>query len=206
MKKLPAMSACLLGPLESRANANYDVYSKKALDYLIKSGDSSGNTLLPQSIERTTILDSYLKSYLEKTSGPVKILNIGCGLCTRIFRFDDFDVEWTQVDNQEVLDVRKEVFPKLKKDSLIAADLNDWVPNTFFDLTIAEGIFMYLPIKTVRRFMVGRVFFDVWGCNRVDKPSSGNWFYDPKDWVFKIKRKNPIWKVEKDAWVLDVES
>ena len=117
----------------------------------------------------------YLADYPDAT-----VLHVGCGMDSRIFRVEpSASVQWFDVDYPDVIDLRRQLFPKREalhagQYRLIGAPLNDlrWlddVPQDRPALFIAEGVLMYLSEAEVKallnavtvHFPGGQMIFDV---------------------------------------------
>jgi methyltransferase (TIGR00027 family) len=78
------------------------------------------------------------------------VLHLGCGLDSRVFRLDPGPgVRWFEVDQPEVVALRRRVYPARAGCELVAASVTDpaWleaVPTDAPVLLVAEGLTMYL--------------------------------------------------------------
>jgi len=114
----------------------------------------------------------YLADHPEAT-----VLHVGCGMDSRVFRVDPpASVRWFDVDYPDVIDLRRQLFPKRDTYHLIGAPLSDlrWldeVPRDRPGLLVAEGVLHYMSETEVKallnavvaHFPGGQLIFDI--CN-----------------------------------------
>ncbi|MCI2419404.1 class I SAM-dependent methyltransferase [Saccharopolyspora sp. K220] len=120
-----------------------------------------------------------LDRWAEEAIRPeMTVLHLGCGLDSRFERVDPpAGVEWYDIDQPDVIDLRKRLFPESPHrhtiaSSVTAPDLLDDIPGDRPVLMIAEGLTMYLSesdgIALLRRitehFPSGELLFDAFSC------------------------------------------
>jgi O-methyltransferase involved in polyketide biosynthesis len=105
------------------------------------------------------------------------VLQVGCGMDSRAFRVNPpAGVEWFDVNYPDVIDLRRQLFPKQDAYHLIGAPLEnlrwlDEVPRDRPGLLVAEGVLHYLSETEVKallnavvaHFTGGQMIFDI--CN-----------------------------------------
>lgn len=103
---------------------------------------------------RTEIIDDWARDYLAKYPDAT-VINLGCGLDTRLSRIDNGRVRWYDIDFPEPLDLRREFLPETDRSKMIAGSATD--PKTFdlippaeHVLIIAEGMCMFLTEDEMR--------------------------------------------------------
>jgi O-methyltransferase involved in polyketide biosynthesis len=88
------------------------------------------------------------------------VIHLGCGLDSRYTRVDDGNVEWYDLDMQEVIDLRKNFYEETDKYHMIASSVTNlrWletIPSRGrATMVIAEGLMMYLTEEEVRTLML----------------------------------------------------
>jgi O-methyltransferase involved in polyketide biosynthesis len=117
--------------------------------------------------------DEWLKEFLAR-HGDAVVLNLGCGLDTRVSRIDpSAAVRWFDVDFPEVIDLRRKFYTDSSNYTMTAASLIEerWlaeIPNDLPAGIVAEGVFEYLTVEDVKAllhrltsyFAEGQVIFD----------------------------------------------
>jgi len=58
---------------------------------------------------RAKLIDSFVRDFLSKNSGSVA-LHLGCGLDSRYNRIENSNVDWYDVDFEEVIDIRRHFY------------------------------------------------------------------------------------------------
>ncbi len=110
---------------------------------------------------RTEILDEAARTFaLRHPDGWV--VNLGAGLCTRIFRLRDASLRWIDVDASAVLDLRRSLLRLPPHCHLVAGSALDAAWRTEARslagdrpvLIIAEGLLQYLTSAEVHRLVV----------------------------------------------------
>jgi O-methyltransferase involved in polyketide biosynthesis len=108
---------------------------------------------------RTAILDEQTRRFVASRAGAV-VVNLGAGLCTRLFRVDDGNVRWIDVDLPEVIALRAQLVPAHDRSRAIARSvLDDTWTAAIGDiegrpvLFIAEGLLQYFDVRDVARLL-----------------------------------------------------
>lgn len=153
------------------------LYDKKAeeivqlIDYDFDKIKNFGNKLM---VLRAKQFDVWLKDFLN-THSDVTVLNLGCGLDTRISRVDPpSTVRWFDLDFPEVIKIRKLFYSTQEGYEMISSSVTDfnWLENIPKDkpvMILAEGILEYLTEVDVQAlltrltndFPYGQMAFDV---------------------------------------------
>lgn len=103
---------------------------------------------------RTEILDEAINEFLAENPDSV-IVNLGCGLDTRVDRVDNGKVQWYDLDLPETIDVRRKFFKENRRYKFISKSVLDfdWVNEIVKGkktLFIAEGLFNYFSEEHVK--------------------------------------------------------
>jgi O-methyltransferase involved in polyketide biosynthesis len=126
------------------------------------------------TVLRAKQLDEWLRAFL-KTNPQGVILNLGCGLDTRITRIHpSADVSWFDVDYPEVIALRQQFYANHDGYTMIGSSVTDaqWfasIPKTRPVMIIAEGLLEYLTAEEVQTLLTrltdafphGEIAFDV---------------------------------------------
>jgi O-methyltransferase involved in polyketide biosynthesis len=126
------------------------------------------------TVLRAKQLDEWLREFL-KANPQAVVLNLGCGLDTRITRINPSpDVSWFDVDYPEVIALRENFYANRDGYTMIASSVTDaeWlaaIPKTRPVMIIAEGVLEYLMEDEVQTlftrltdaFPHGEIAFDV---------------------------------------------
>ncbi len=126
------------------------------------------------TVLRAKQLDEWLRTFLKANPEGV-ILNLGCGLDTRITRINPSpDVSWFDVDYPEVIALRQQFYANQDGYTMIGSSVTDaqWlatIPNTRPAMIIAEGLLEYLTEDDVQTLLTrltdafphGQIAFDV---------------------------------------------
>jgi O-methyltransferase involved in polyketide biosynthesis len=106
---------------------------------------------------RAKLIDNLVNDMLLKRNRST-VIHLGCGLDSRYNRINNSDVDWYDVDFQEVIDIRKHFYKETDKYHLIGSSVteSEWIAKIPKAkdryIVIAEGLFMYLKedeIKTL---------------------------------------------------------
>lgn len=109
-------------------------------------------------IARTLLLDRMVKVYIEKNPN-LTVVNIACGMDTRVYRLDNGKLRWYNLDLPETIEVRRHFFEENGRISTIAKSAMDdsWArevePTEEQVLVIIEGLTMYLCETDVRKIL-----------------------------------------------------
>ncbi|MCF7954941.1 MAG: class I SAM-dependent methyltransferase [Phycisphaerae bacterium] len=103
---------------------------------------------------RTEILDEVTHKFLDENPRSV-VVNLGCGLDTRVHRVDNGQVLWYELDLCECIEIREKFFQETDRIKFIAKSVLDfsWVaeiPKDRKALFIAEGLFNYFCEEDVK--------------------------------------------------------
>lgn len=106
---------------------------------------------------RTEILDEAIKKFLAENPDSV-VVNLGCGLDTRVDRVDNGRVQWYDLDLPETIDIRKMFFKENGRNKFISKSVLDfeWVNDIVKGkktLFIAEGLFNYFSEENVKKIL-----------------------------------------------------
>ena len=179
-------SRAALGTLNSRAVLG-EVYAKKFTDYLTKLNlvkDYADFSFAP-AILRGYIYDKWIGDIIKDTPN-LKVLNLGCGFCTRYFWIKNGLVEWTDADLPEIINLREgsglhpadDVF---HKHLILDANKMDLSLLSEYDLVIAEGLLCYFDKVKAMEIIAGckHIICDVVGKERLlTLSSTQKWKYD----------------------------
>lgn len=143
---------------------------------------------------RSRAFDRYVEDFARRNPSPV-IINLGCGLDTRMSRVKSAGLEWYQIDLPAVIELRKEILPPRTDEQLIASSVLDfsWMekvrPGNRPVLVCAEGLFMYLDAEGVRNLLLelGRNYP---GCELIAEVFS-------LKWVKRLQSRYMQWKFRK---------
>jgi O-methyltransferase involved in polyketide biosynthesis len=129
---------------------------------------------------RAKQLDGWVREFL--TANPeATVLNLGCGLDTRVFRIDPPPtVHWYDVDFPEVIELRKQLYPVRHDYEVVASSATDpkWleqVPKDRPVMVVGEGFVQYLTedeaieffTRIVKGFPSGQFIFDAYSKSTV---------------------------------------
>lgn len=133
------------------------VEAVKVLDYDFSSADR--DMLMSKGvIARTLLLDRMVKAYIDKYP-DITVVNIACGMDTRVYRLDNGKLRWYNLDLPETIEVRRRFFEENGRISTIAKSAMDesWAtevePTEEKVLVIIEGLTMYLCETDVQKIL-----------------------------------------------------
>lgn len=130
-------------------------FSKAAGDSVMSSG----------VIARTIVLDELVKGFIAQNP-DCTVVNIACGLDTRVYRVDNGRITWYNLDLPEVIAMRKQIFQENGRIFSISgsAITDSWTEKVKIRgkmLFIIEGLTMYLTSEEVEQLLcVIRECFD----------------------------------------------
>ncbi|MHC6180965.1 class I SAM-dependent methyltransferase [Clostridium sp. JNZ X4-2] len=141
------------------------------IDYDFEKVSHFGNEIM---VIRAKQLDTWLEEFIKKHPDAT-ILNLGCGLDTRIARINPpSTVNWFDLDFPEVIELRKYFFTNLEGYRMISSSVTElnWLEQIQRNqptMIIAEGILEYLSEGEVKKllnrltsyFPQGQIAFDV---------------------------------------------
>lgn len=138
-------------------------YDKKAIE-MVKQLDydfsrAEKDTAMSSGvIARTILLDRMVGTFLEENPDAT-VVNIACGLDTRVYRLDNGQVRWYNLDLPEVIEIRQRFLDEQGRISMIAKSAMDesWAAEiedpTGKVLVVIEGLVMYLTETDVRKIL-----------------------------------------------------
>lgn len=172
MNHLQGIPESMLIPLAARASeTNHaqpiikDKVSKEifdSLDYPFDNLMKSSTTQLGISI-RTFILDNFVKNFVTYSKKPF-IINIGCGLDTRLKRLNLDTLPWIDIDVPEAITIRSQFFRETAYNKMFPKSMLDynWIDmvkkHKYFNkecdiLIIFEGVLMYFDEETISQLL-----------------------------------------------------
>jgi len=124
---------------------------------------------------RAKHFDGWTREFISAHQG-VTVLNLGCGLDSRVFRIDPpADVHWYDIDLPDVIDLRRSLYPERNGCLLIGSSVTDpgWLESIPGDrpvIVVAEGLLQYLSEQDVitlfsritGKFPEGQFIFDAY--------------------------------------------
>ncbi|WDM03064.1 class I SAM-dependent methyltransferase [Alicyclobacillus cycloheptanicus] len=142
------------------------------LEYPFERFSSYGNGNV--MVVRAKQMDAWVSDFL-KAHPLATVLNLGCGLDTRVSRINPpASVEWFDVDYPEVIEVRKRFYANRAGYTMVASSItaSDWlqrIPQNKPVMVVAEGVLEYLTQDEVQslfrrithHFEHGQMVFDV---------------------------------------------
>ena len=104
---------------------------------------------------RSAVFDEWLKRQMTALPNAV-ILQIGCGMDSRITRVGTAHHKWYDVDFPEVIEERKRYFTESADYRMLVGDARDctWlaaIPETKAAIVVMEGVSMYLTVEEMRK-------------------------------------------------------
>ena len=187
--EIDKVSQTLLTTLMSRANSG-DAWARQAADFFTERGltHKYTNYVFEPALIRTDLMDKMVDKII-RGNDYKKILNIGCGFCSRYWRIGDNNpgIEmWVDSDKLPVLTLRNEFDPPKNKHIYLEWDMNEGlIELDYFDLVIAEGSLMYLDKEFAKAIISNckHILFDVLGGARGIKLGTyQKWLYNPSEW------------------------
>lgn len=133
--------------IEMVAQLDYD-FSKAEKDAPMSSG----------VIARTILLDRMVGGFIQENPDGT-VVNIACGLDTRVYRLDNGQIRWYNLDLPEVIDIRRRFLDEQGRISTIAKSAMDesWAAEVEEPkgktLVIMEGLTMYLTGADVKKIL-----------------------------------------------------
>ncbi len=129
---------------------------------------------------RAKHFDGWTREFIAAHQG-VTVLNLGCGLDSRIFRIDPLpDVRWFDVDLPDVIDLRRSLYPERNGCVIIGSSVTgpgwlDSIPADLPVIVVAEGLLQYLSEQDVitlfsritGKFPKGQIIFDAYNRNMI---------------------------------------
>ncbi len=137
-------------------------YDAKAVEIIEKIdydfGDASKDAAMSGGvIARTLVLDELVKDFVDKNP-DCTVVNIACGLDTRVYRMDNGRISWYNLDLPETIAVRNQIYQEKGRISTIGASVLDseWASQVTARgkmLFIIEGLSMYLSADEVSKML-----------------------------------------------------
>lgn len=124
-------------------------------DFTLASKDAAMSSGV---LARTILLDRMVGDFL-RSEPEATVINIACGLDTRVYRLDNGRVRWYNLDLPEVLQIRRRLLEETGRISTIACSAMDerWAgevqPSAGRVLVVVEGLVMYLTEADVRQIL-----------------------------------------------------
>ena len=115
-------------------------------------------TMMQTLFARTILLDQMVGAFLEEHPDAT-VVNIACGLDTRVYRLDNGQVRWYNLDLPEVIDIRRRFLNEHGRISMIAKSaMNESWAEEIEDptgevLVVIEGLVMYLTEADVKKIL-----------------------------------------------------
>lgn len=141
---------------------NHKFYDSKAVEIVEKidydfSKAQKDTTMSSGVIARTLVFDELVKEFIDKNP-DCTVVNIACGLDTRVYRMDNGKITWYNLDLPETIAVRDQIYQEKGRISTIGASVLDqsWVGHVTVRgkmLFIIEGLSMYLSAEEVSRML-----------------------------------------------------
>ncbi len=113
-------------------------------------------------IARTVMLDRMVNAFLEQHPNAV-VVNLGAGFDNRFARVDNGQILWFDLDLPDSIAARKKAFEPRDRVTMIAGSIleEDWCAQIQAALKnqkgpalfLAEGLFMYLTLEEIGRFL-----------------------------------------------------
>lgn len=131
-------------------------------DFSLAEGDSAMSNGV---IARTIVFDELVKEFIDKNP-ECTIVNIACGLDTRVYRMDNGRITWYNLDLPETIDVRNQIYGEKGRISTVGTSVLDskWadeIKERGRMLFIIEGLSMYLtPEENAKMLEIIRDNFD----------------------------------------------
>lgn len=129
----------------------------------------------PAHTIRAKLGDRLIRDFAALHDRPIRVLSLGEGLETQLWRVDDGRMDWVTLDLPEGIALRRRLLPAHPRNRMIAASAftpEDWISEIGTDLPCfvsAAGLLMYAPdAMTVTRLLTalaaglpgGQVYFD----------------------------------------------
>lgn len=172
--KLEGVPETMLQTLYARAaysqKPNHKFYDAKSIeivsqmDYDFSKAEKDA-AMSAGVIARTLLLDRMVGDFVrENPSGTV--INLACGLDTRVYRVDNGRIRWYNIDLPETIRVRRRFFEENGRIAMLAKSAMDetWAeqiePPAGKTLVVIEGLTMYLSEPDVKQILriIGRRF------------------------------------------------
>jgi len=187
-----------------------DKSSLNVLEFLNTHLDEKGKSILnkevKKNLEKHTALrakkyDDYVLQFLQKHP-EASIVNIGCGLDNRFERIDNGKCLFLDLDFQDIIEIKKQIFPATKRYMQIGQSVFDfsWMDSVRNKpiLLLAEGVFMYCHESDVKS-LFQEIHTRIPGTKMVFEVFSSKWLKGWKKWIVDLKIRKQL-KFGKDAY------
>lgn len=124
------------------------------IDYDFKSLKIPEKTNIMMCL-RAKLIDNFAEIFLAKCNEGVA-LHLGCGLDSRYNRIENDNVDWYDIDFEEVIDIRSHFYNETEHYHLVASSVTEdgWLEKIPQGrgpyIVIAEGLFMYLKENDIK--------------------------------------------------------
>ncbi len=134
------------------------------IDYDFKSLKIPEKTNIMMCL-RAKLIDNFVENFLSNSNESVA-LHLGCGLDSRYNRIENKNVDWYDIDFEEVIDIRSHFYMETEHYHLIPTSVTEdrWLEKISKRgascIVIAEGLFMYLnenDIKALISKLIDRI-------------------------------------------------
>lgn len=187
---LPSESVSLLTPAYARASQKLDPESIQVYKWILKNWKITGEVGADRIhivMARTHCFDDAVKAFIVKNP-HARIINLGCGFCTRYFRLDNKYLTWLDIDLTKVIQTRDKMFAKelaLRENYFMAIeDIGEMEELPEADLIIAEGFLPYFAQEKVAQWMekskADWIFDVIWNWKQLN--TSFKWQYIESEW------------------------
>jgi O-methyltransferase involved in polyketide biosynthesis len=167
LEKLKGIPATLLIPLRGRylETKRHDgiINDPKSVEIIDSIDHDFADRELPWDGQimisvRTEIFDQATERFLVQNPDAV-VVNLGCGLDTRIHRVDNGRMLWYDLDLAESIELREKFFRQTKRHRFVSKSVLDfsWVEDIVKGrdtLFIAEGLFIYFTEEQVKSIVL----------------------------------------------------
>ncbi|MHC4149395.1 MAG: class I SAM-dependent methyltransferase [Planctomycetota bacterium] len=167
LEKLKGVPATLLIPLRGRyletKRRNGIIDDPKSVEIIDSIDHDFADRELPWDGQimisvRTEIFDQATERFLDKNPDAV-VVNLGCGLDTRIRRVDNGRMLWYDLDLSECIELREKFFRQTNRHRFVPKSILDfsWVKDIAKakkTLFIAEGLFIYFTEEQVKSIVL----------------------------------------------------
>ncbi len=107
---------------------------------------------------RAKLIDNFVKDFLKENDESVA-LHLGCGLDSRYERINNSNVDWYDVDFEDVIDIRRHFYEETDNYHLIPSSVTEkeWLEKIPKEMkhyiVIAEGLLMYLKEDEIKMLL-----------------------------------------------------
>ena len=164
--ELSGVQETLVIPLYARAldyRSRRPILNDAQADEIVRSLDFDFEKFRPHALgkvlaARNRQLDEWIRTFVHEHPGGT-VLNLGCGLDTRIYRIDPpSSILWSDVDLPDVIALRRGLFAERPGYRMRAGSITEptWLSELPADrpaLAVADGVFEYVDGNDVRRFL-----------------------------------------------------